>query len=171
MSLTIPTGVFGFISYTQSPEDLPQIDYGQLWYEEVPVPTLIVASMVSTGYTNLIQTFQKTSSFPAAMILAFVSSLVCYASAIILSYKTFGLTSHSSYLSERSKSMQRQLNRVLITQVCTEFDTHLASILLGLLPLDNIGSSGVVRDDIQRSASFRTKPFFSINDVRLYMVI
>lgn len=45
--IPIPVAVTGFYSYSSKPEDFPLMDYGKIWFEETPIPPLIVGNIVS----------------------------------------------------------------------------------------------------------------------------
>jgi hypothetical protein len=45
-------GIVAIFSYGMDPNELPDLDYAELWYEERPIPQLIIGSIVN--FPNLI---------------------------------------------------------------------------------------------------------------------
>uniref|UniRef100_A0A1I7SJ94 G_PROTEIN_RECEP_F1_2 domain-containing protein n=1 Tax=Bursaphelenchus xylophilus TaxID=6326 RepID=A0A1I7SJ94_BURXY len=52
--VTIPTLFFTFISFNRSPDEQPGFNYGQLWYQEFPLPELLFGDVVSGPLKSLI---------------------------------------------------------------------------------------------------------------------
>ncbi|CAD5233746.1 unnamed protein product [Bursaphelenchus xylophilus] len=102
--LTLPTFFFTYASFTSSPNERPGFNYGQLWYQEFPLPPLLFGDVRSI--------YQKGFFFWAGMSIA-----GSYLLMIHIGRKTLQFTSKmdASY-SERTRRLQRQLTNFMFVQ-------------------------------------------------------
>ncbi|CAD5233749.1 unnamed protein product [Bursaphelenchus xylophilus] len=120
--VTIPTLFFTYASFNSSPNVRPGFNYGQLWYQEFPMPQLLFGDVRSI--------YQKGFFFWGGGIIA-----VSYILTISIGRRTLQRTRRMDFsYSEKTKRLQNQLTNFMFVQATIPLFISVVPILLIVIP-------------------------------------